>query len=306
MIFEGDIGVIDALKQKKQLAEGGQPHEHIKILLYVDGGLMKGAYAIGAGLVFEELGYNHYFSSIVGVSSGAPSAAYFVSKETYRGASLLWEECCSQKFLNFWRIWNQEDTHFIMRAMKRGRKQLQIDKILSSPVSLHIAMTNFQTGKPYLIKPRTGEELFTAIQASLLMPHISSDVVIHEGKRYVDGGVSQPSALQLVVDEIEATHLLVFTSQDKTTAGLSKFEIFLGETIFRWRMPKALRTAAYARKQARLNAIEHIKKHYQHIPAAFIWWDGSIGGAERNPKKILSVVERSKQWWRAILEENYE
>lgn len=301
MIFEGDKSVIQALKQKKKLIAAGQPHEHIKILLFVDGGLMKGAYAIGAGLVLEELGYNHCFSSIIGVSSGAPSVAYFISKETYRGASLLWEECCSRQFINIWRFWNQEDTNFLMNVLKYGKRQLHTDKIFTAPVDLYIAVTNYQTGKPHLIQPRTDAELFAAIQASLLMPNISADVVRHEGERYVDGGCCRPHALQLAIDEIEATHVLVLTCQDKHTAKLSKIERFLGETVFRRRMPKPLRTAAYARRLARLEAIAHIQNNKHRIPAAFIWGDGSIGGAERNPKKITTVVERSRQWWQELL-----
>lgn len=300
MIFEGNQSVIDAIKEKKKLIDSGQPHEHIKIMLFVDGGLMKGAYAVGAGLALEELGYNHCFSSIVGVSSGAPSVAYFVSKETYRGASLLWEECCSRKFMNVWRFWNQEDTNFLINLLKRGAKQLHTQEIFSSPVNLYIAVTNYQTGEPRLIKPCTDTELFTVLQASVLMPNISTDVVRLEGERYVDGGFCRPHALRLAIDEIDASHILVLTSQDKHVTKLPKIERFLSQTIFRWRMSKSLRTAAYARKLARLEAIAYIQNHHL-APAAFIWGDGSIGSMERNPKKIKDVVERSRQWWHELL-----
>ena len=112
MIFEGDNSVIEAIKEKKRLMKAGEAHEHIKPLLFYDGGLMKGAYGVGAGLAMEELGLNHAFTSVVGVSSGAPSAAYFISGDTKRGASLVWEECCSRRFINVWRFWNQVDTFF--------------------------------------------------------------------------------------------------------------------------------------------------------------------------------------------------
>ena len=87
MIFEGDSSVIEAIKEKKRLRDSGQPHAHIKPMLFIDGGLMKGAYGVGAGLAMEELGYFDVFTSAVGVSSGAPSAAYFIAGDTKRGAS---------------------------------------------------------------------------------------------------------------------------------------------------------------------------------------------------------------------------
>ena len=50
MIFEGEHSVIQAIKEKKQLMDEGLPHDHIKPMLFFDGGLMKGTYGVGAGL----------------------------------------------------------------------------------------------------------------------------------------------------------------------------------------------------------------------------------------------------------------
>jgi len=44
MIFEGDKGVIDAIKEKKRLMEAGEAHGHIRPLLIIGGGLMRGVF----------------------------------------------------------------------------------------------------------------------------------------------------------------------------------------------------------------------------------------------------------------------
>lgn len=301
MIFEGDISVIDAIKEKKRLRDAGAPHGHIKPLLVIDGGLMKGAYGVGAGLALEEGGYSDVFSSVVGISSGAPSAAYLVAGEVHIGAGLVWDECCSKAFINKWRVWNQvSTTHFIEAVRGSTGKGLDTQKALAAPADLYIGVSNFSTGEPWLIQPKNGEELFQAMQASILMPNVSTDIVTIDDIRYVDGGFTRPHILKRAVDEIAATHVLVITNQDHTVTTIPRLERFLNHTLFRWRMPKALRFAAHERRKERMKAIEYMKEHYEK-PYALVWGDHSIRSVEQNPHKVRSVIERSRKWWHELL-----
>jgi len=153
MILEGDTAVIDAIKEKKRLMDAGKEHGHIKPLLIVDGGLMKAAYGVGAGLALEETGLSKVFTSVVGISSGAPSAAYFISGDVHIGARILDEECCTRKFLNMWRFWNQLDTEYLISALKGATgKGINIEKVFSSPTELYIGVSDFKTGKPNLLR----------------------------------------------------------------------------------------------------------------------------------------------------------
>jgi predicted patatin/cPLA2 family phospholipase len=304
MIFEGDHSVIEAIKEKKHLIDAGKPHEHIKPMLFYDGGLMKGAYGVGAGLALDELGYKNVFSSVVGVSSGAPSAAYFISGDTSRGSSLVWEECCSRRFINIWRFWNQVDT-FFFSAVLRGvtGKGINTDKVFASNTDLYIAVANFETGEPELLMPENGEELFIAMQATILMPNVSSDKVKFNDIRYADGGFTRPHALMKAIHQIDATHILFITNQDKTVATLPFLERLLNHTIYRHRMPKLLRFAAHERRRERMKVVEYMKKHHQ-IPCALVWGDHSIRSMERDGSVAKSVIEKSRQWWHLLMEGN--
>lgn len=300
MIFEGDSGVIDAIKEKKRLIEAGETHEHIKPVLVIDGGLMKGAYGVGAVLAMEELGYTKVFDSLVGVSSGAPAAAYFVSGEAGRGASVLWSVCCSRKFLNMWRFWNQVNTDYFMSALRPGSDgSLDTSKILQSNTELYIGVANFKTGEPKLLKPKTEEEFYTAIHASILMPNVTKDSVHFDDIRYADGGFTKPHVLQLVLDDIKATHYLVITNQNhlgQFVPALPKLERFLNHTLFRLRMPKALRFAAHERWRERMKVVEKIRGDLK-MPVALVWGDRSIKSMERDSNKVKQVVENSRLWW---------
>ena len=301
MIFEGDKSVIAVIKEKKRLMEEGKPHEHLRPLLFIDGGLMKGAYGIGASLALEELGLDHVFSYVVGISSGAPTVAYLLARETIKGANIMVEEGCSRKTINMWRIWNQVDTKYFMSVLKENKEnKLSLDNHFSSYTKLYIGVADYRTGKPELLEPKNAEELFTAIQASVLMPNISTDIVKFNDIRYVDGGFTRPHALKKVIDKLDATHILVITNQDKTVSTIPKLERLLNHTIFRWRMPKALRFAAHERKKERFKVIEEMNKNH-HVPHALVWGDHSIRSMERDPAIVRSVIERSRVWWRELL-----
>ena len=303
MIFEGDKSVIEAIKEKKRLRDAGAPHAHIKPLLVIDGGLMKGAYGVGAGLALEEGGYSAAFSSVVGISSGAPSAAYLVAGEVHIGAELVWDECCSKAFINKWRVWNQVNTtHFINAVRGETGKGLDTGKVFASPTELYIGVSNFKSGEPSLIKPKDGEALFQAMQASILMPNVSTDIVTIDDIRYVDGGFTRPHILRKAIDEIEATHVLVITNQDHTVTTIPRLERFLNHTLFRWRMPKALRFAAHERRKERMKAIKYMEEQYGK-PYALVWGDHSIRSTEQNPHKVRAVIEKSRKWWEGLLED---
>ena len=301
MIFEGDTGVIEAIKEKKRLMAAGAPHGHIKPMLFIDGGLMKGAYGVGAVLTLDELGYGAVFPNIVGVSSGAPTAAYFLSGQTKVGASLVWEEFCTRKFINVWRLWNQVNTFYFAAALRGVTgKGLDAQKILDSKTNLYIAVSDFKTGAPELLKPQNHEDLLTAIQASVLMPNVSSDIVKFNDIRYVDGGFTRPHALKEALVKIDATHVLVITNQDQTITTLPKLERILNHTLYRRRMPKMLRFAAHERKRERMKVIEEMQNGL-HMPYALVWGDHSIKSTERSPEKVKKVIEKSRLWWRGLL-----
>ena len=306
MIFEGDKGVIGAIKEKKRLMDAGLSHEHIKPVLIIDGGLMKGAYGVGGALALEELGYTEVFDNVVGISSGAPSAAYFTIGEVNVGSAVLWERCCSKKFLNMWRFWNQVNTDYFMSALREeGGSGLKAQKVLEARTKIYFGVANFQTGEPKLIHPTSTGELFTALQASILMPNVSKDIIHLDNIRYADGGFTKPHVLELVRSEMDFTHLLMITNQDhieEIIPNLPLLERFLNHTLFRWRMPHALRFAAHERWKERMKAVARMKEQTD-VSCALVWGDRSIRSMERDQQVVKEVVEKSRLWWRKLLEE---
>jgi predicted patatin/cPLA2 family phospholipase len=191
-----------------------------------------------------------------------------------------------------------------MSALRQeGGDGLKAKKVLAARTKLYFGVANFQTGKPKLIRPTSAKDLFTAVQASILMPNVSKDIVHLDNIRYADGGFTKPHVLELVFEEIEMTHLLMITNQDhidKVIPNLPWLERFLNHTLFRWRMPKLLRFAAHERWKERMKAVVRMRKNTT-VAHALVWGDRSIRSMERDEKKVKRVVERSRQWWHEVL-----
>jgi len=196
MICDGTQEVFSALKEKRRLMQEQLPHEHIQPLLVFGGGLMKGAYGAGAAIALEELGYTDVFSSVVGISSGAPTAAHFIAGTAHKGALVITEECCTRRFANPWRFWNQVDTEYFMDIMRNDEvKRIEAPVVLAKKTKLHFGVSQYKTGEPKLLEPKDEDTFFKAMHASLTMQNVSRHKTFIDGVQYADGGFTKPHIL---------------------------------------------------------------------------------------------------------------
>jgi len=301
MLLEGDIHVLSVLKEKKRLLDAGLSADHIRPLLVIDGGLMKGVYGVGAALALDEAGYRDVFTSFGGVSSGAATIAYFLSGNGEEGKRVVYEDCCSRSFVNFFRLWNVLDPTVFEQAL-RGEtgKGLHIDRLLSSGKDWCIGLSEHNTGRPVLFRPETAEEIFLSLRAAISMPG-STRIKTHvRGVRYSDGASTFPLAVEEMIYGIDATHVLYITNQDKHTKHIPPLENFINNTFFRHRMPRPLRVAASMRWESRHALVQKIEEE-QPKPVLIAWGDSSIQSFEQNPVTVERVIERSRCWWLRVL-----
>ena len=302
MILEGDNSVIEIIKEKKRLMDAGAAHEHIKLLLIIDGGLMKGAYGTGAAIALTELSLLEVFTAIVGVSSGAVISAYTLAGQARLGASMMWEELCTKQLWNPWNLRNPLNTPFLANILNgQTGKFLDDTAVLNYPVPFYLGLSDYETGQPVLFLPKNRDELVTGIHASISMPGATVKKIFIHGTRYVDGASTIPHILEHSIATLPATHVLIITNQDKTTASIPWFEKFLCNTVFRGRFSKRLRQASTERRETRHAFLEKLLGEAR-LPSAVIWGNGHIGSFERDGVKIKNVIEQSRLWWRQLLQ----
>lgn len=296
MIFDGEYSVIKAIKEKQQLIKAGLPHEHIRPLLIQGGGLMRGAYGVGAAIALAELGFTKVFTNLVGISSGAPILAHFAAGTAKEGLAVFIEDCTDPRFVNPWRFWNQVDTHRLMDIIQNHpQKRVDEQKVFQNPAQLYFGVAEYETALPKLINPDSKELFFKSMHASLNMQNVSSHKVIIDGVQYVDGGFSTPHVINEAIRVLSPTHVLVITNNDRDFAPLSRMERLLNRTIFRFGINGVLVKSINTRREARNRAIE--EAFSSGIPTAVVWGDGSIGAMEKSADRIKTTVETSRRWW---------
>ncbi len=300
MIFEGNHSVIHAIKEKKRLQDQGQPHDHIRPLMIQGGGLMQGVYGAGAALALSELGYNDTFTSLVGISSGAPTVAYFAAGNVEAGIDVLKEDCSDRRFMNPWRFWNQVDTqHFIDILQHDVRKKLEVEKVLDNPTKIYFGVSRYETAEPELIHPTNEEELFSGIHASINMRNVSKHKIVIDGTHYADGGFTKPHIIGHAVKEIDATHVLIITNNTRHYNPITNLERIFNRTLLRLRLNGALAQAIRARLHERDKAVAEAMSN--GTPVAAVWGNGAISSVETKPEKIAATIEASRTWWHGMM-----
>jgi len=304
MIFEGSYDVFIALKEKKRLMEAGEAHDHIRPLILFGGGLMKGVYGVGAALALEELGYTDCFEVIVGVSSGAPTAAHFASASVVKGQRLVSEEYCNPRFYQWWRLFNQVDTEFFMDALKKDpEKRVDVEAAVANPAELYFGVSEYETGLPKLLSAEDKELFFDSMHASLTMQNVSRHRTYIDGVLYTDGGFTKPHVISETFARFKdrCTHFLIITNNDRDFIPISIAERILNRTVFRIRLNGAITAAINSRREERDKALEQLRG--SDIPSALVWGDGSVKSTEQNPDRVRATVESSRIWWHGLLAE---
>lgn len=278
----------------------GAKHDHIRPLMIQGGGLMQGVYGAGAALALNELGYNKVFTNLVGISSGAPTVAYFAAGNVEAGITALKEDCSDRKFMNPWRFWNQVDTqHFIDILRHDDRKRIDFKKVFDNPAEICFGVSRYETAMPELLCPTNEEEFFQSMHASVNMRNVSKHKIVINGTHYADGGFTKPHIIGHAVKQIDATHILIITNNTRHYNPITNVERFLNRTLIRMRLNGALSQAIRARLHERDKAVAEAMTSGK--PVAAIWGNGAISSVETRPEKIGATVEASRTWWHGLM-----
>ncbi|HVO86730.1 MAG TPA: patatin-like phospholipase family protein [Candidatus Binatia bacterium] len=222
--------VIEHLKEKQDPANPeGQKR---KILLLVMGGGMKGPYSAGQVLGLNAIGMGEDFDTIVGISAGAGTAAYFTAgpEQTRLGASLFYEECTTKDFIDMRRVRQIMDVDFVIDRLREGEKKLDQQAIMDSDKELYVVATDAETLESSLINAKTAKpDMLSALHASMSAPIVYREAVEVNGGKYIDGAFD-PMPIKKIIDELQPTDILILpnTPFDR----MDSFETTPGEYFF--------------------------------------------------------------------------
>lgn len=310
--LEGDFrSVFQALHQKRQLRLSGQSHQHIRPLLLILGGSLRGVYGGGQITALTDAGLQHAFDTVVGLSTGAPACAYLLAGQAALGTSIYYDECVDRPLFRFSRLLHGEpvaDIPFLTRVFRGeiSTKGLDQAAVRTCPTKLLIGVTEAETGAQRFVDGKTATpDIVAALAASVSIPLLAPRISL-DGVPVTDGGVAHPFPLRSLIERCRPTHVLVLPNITEGEACRPvKDAYFLGVSLYNRLLPRPLRSrlechaALFSAELAwvRSNARAH------EFAWTIAWPGGTIGGMSTDRIALKDAAELArKQLFRALVD----
>ncbi len=195
--------------------------------LVLEGGGMRGIYTAGVLDCFLE--HDIQFNYVIGVSAGGNMAASYLSKQKGRNKKVSLEFLDDKRYLSLSNyIKNKEmfGMDFIFDEIPREHVPFNMEDFLQYKGEYVIACTNCETGETeYFNKAYLRKDLMTILRASSSLP-LMAPIVEYDGKKLLDGGVTDPIPLRKAQRDGMINNVVVLTRPKgyvKPSSRLSKY-----------------------------------------------------------------------------------
>ena len=294
-LYKNSQVVKNLLRKRDLLSQEDPTHKQIRSVLVICGGAMRGVYGAGAAVAFHDLGLSNVFDVVIGISTGAAIASYFLAgeKQTLIGASIYYDECLDG-FISF-RRWPIVDVDFIERVMRSGRKKLDMEAICKHRSQFFVGATDWENGKANFIDVKCAKpEPLAAIKASLAVTELYRKPVMVNGRNYTDGSTAMAFPAKKVLESFKPTDMLVIAncSREKAYESPSWTKKVLTNLLMLGLSSK-VRTLAEKRSFLCAENLECIRDSAANI--GILWGPSSIGRLTLNYQHLRSTMEEGKR-----------
>ena len=259
--------------------------------LVLEGGAMRGIFSCGVMDVLMENGIK--FDAAAGISAGAVFGCNYKSKQIGRAVRYNKKYGKDKRYCSIKSLLTTGDLYGVEFCYNTLPNELDIfDRVTFSqnPMRFYIGATNVETGKiEYHKCTNGGQEDLLWMRASASMPVVSNPVEIN-GKKYLDGGISDPIPYR-IMEQLGYDRMVVILTQPKDykkkkSAALPLMQLFLGK------YPKTVR--AMKRRHLIYNAqTEEIKRLEKEGKILVIRPEKPLGikRTEGDPVKLEKVYQ---------------
>jgi predicted patatin/cPLA2 family phospholipase len=170
------------------------------ISLAIQGGAMRSIYCLGAIRALVDAGLAERVRTIHTASAGCVSGVVlgaYLSEPQKRTIEQTRDELLTRlagrRFINPLRPWNVVDVRFLTETM-HDVTGLSARWLADRGMIFEVGVTDAKTGAPRYIDVATvsDEELYRALRATMALPALYAEKVKLDGRRYLDGGISDP------------------------------------------------------------------------------------------------------------------
>lgn len=301
--WEKNLKVVvgNLLEKRDQRNLDGTERKDIRPLLLILGGGMKGPYGAGQALLgLPAVGLDKVFDTVVGISAGAATAAYFVGggEQAPKGASIFYEECTAGEFIKPERVRQIMNIDVVTDAMSLGEKAVDQKAVLDSKTEFYVGVTRKEDWQSELINAKTAKPgMITAVGASMAVPLLYRKAIEVNGEKYVDGAFD-PMPIEKIIKQFNPTDILVLpnTPFDRMDA----FELTPGEYLIAEFAHRTGSLGSLGTTEKFLRVKEEIRKsleyiqHQSKVNIGILWPpDSNLSNLTTDPDKVEAAVIES-------------
>lgn len=188
----------------------------MKVGLVLEGGGMRGLYTIGVLDAMME--HDLWVDYVVGVSAGACNGISYVSKQQYRNYRIDEKYLKDKRYIsirNFIKTRSLFGMDFIFSEVPKMLDPFDMPVFLENPIEFEAGVTDMETGEPvYFGKLESLDDMCTVLAASSSIPMFAPPVEF-EGKKYLDGGTSDPIPVRRALKQ-GCDKLIVVRTRDRS------------------------------------------------------------------------------------------
>ena len=180
--------------------------------LVLEGGAMRGMFTAGVLDVLMENGIE--FQGVIGVSAGAAFGCNYKSCQIGRAIRYNTDYCRDKRYCSFWSLLKTGDLYgadFCYREIPEKLDIFDTETFRNNPVEFYVTVTDVESGRPlYYRCDKADSRDLELIRASASMPLVSRIVEV-DGKKLLDGGVSDSIPLRFFEEKGFDRNLVILT-----------------------------------------------------------------------------------------------
>lgn len=263
--------------------------------LVLEGGAMRGLFTAGVMDVMMEAGIE--FDGIVGVSAGSSFGCNYKSRQPGRVLRYNKRFCRDSRYMG-WRPLltegNLVGAEFAYHYLPLELDRFDIEEFERNPVQFHVVCTDVDTGEPvYYVMDRVDYDSLEWLRASASMPVVTKPVRVADGRRMLDGGISDSIPLRYFQQQGFDRNIVVLTQpRDYRKEPAPGW-------LFRLLLPrqKAIAEAMTHRHEMYNAQLDYVAEQVQAGDTMVIAPDEPlpIGRVKMDPQKMQRVYDMGRQ-----------
>ena len=262
--------------------------------LVLEGGAMRGLFTAGVIDVLMENGVD--FPALVGVSAGAAFGCNYKSRQIGRALRYNKRFCRDPRYCSFRSLFKTGDVfgaQFCYHEVPNTLDPFDGKAFNENPMAFYLVASDVETGKPFYKRlDRADDTAYEWIRASASMP-IVSRVVELDGKKFLDGGVTDSIPLAFMERQYDRNVVVLTRPRDYQKQPASK--LWLYRLTLR-KYPNMLRAVRerhlmYNEQRAHVFAQEKAGKAFVICPDKPL----EVGRMEHDPEQLQKAYDTGRQ-----------